>query len=72
MILYGLVSGKKLSGTPGVRIPFPLWKDLRAWRLSLNRQIKTLKLHEGSSLLPGKAAVLFCSEKLRGDVALSL
>jgi hypothetical protein len=32
----------------------------------------TLKLHEGSALLAGKVAVLFYSEKLRGDVVFSL
>jgi hypothetical protein len=32
----------------------------------------TLKLHEGSALTAGKAAVLFYSEKLRGDVVFSL
>jgi hypothetical protein len=32
----------------------------------------TLKLHEVAALLAGKAAVLFYSEKLRGDVAFSL
>ena len=32
----------------------------------------TLKLHEGSALLPGKAALLFYSEKLCGDVVFCL
>jgi len=38
----------------------------------VKRQLNTLKLHEGSALLPGKTAVLFYSEKLRGDVVFSL
>jgi hypothetical protein len=37
-----------------------------------NRQLKTLKLHEGSALPPGETEVLFYSEKLRSDVVFSL
>jgi hypothetical protein len=35
-------------------------------------QLKTLKLHKGSALLAGKAALLFYSDKLRGDVVFCL